>query len=120
MWLFTVHGFFSVVKKDKNLVKIRSHEQHHLERLKRNYPSLQDFEIIHTPDSNYSFRIIVPHVTWSWVAKDLSRDVDYENFKGVVKEWQGPTKYERALHEVWGTMARTQPIPPYSKLQGQQ
>ena len=43
----------------------------------------------------------------------LAADVDYPNFKDAVRERQGKTAYEHALHLVWTTMSRTQPGGPY-------
>ena len=43
----------------------------------------------------------------------VAGEIDYGNFKDAVRNRQGPTLYEKALHKVWGIMAGLQPGGPY-------
>lgn len=115
MWIFTELGFFSAVidSKDKKTIVVRAREITALQALRTGY-DLDKYEITTSYDSDYAFRIRLPHTVWNEVVKELSAAIDYPNFKSAVAKLQGRNNYERALHEVWQVMADTQPTAPYS------
>lgn len=118
MWLFTKHGFYSVVKdnikRDRFLVRAR--ERVHLERLK----ALVSFNarIFETPSNDYRWRVVVGKKTWARIAEKLANGVDYPNFKNSVLNAEGLTDYEQALHRVWSIMYELQSKPVENRGKG--
>lgn len=121
MWLFTKHGFFSVVKKPYYppgllsgrvgvaVYQIRSREISHLEALKK--LTRIKSPIIDDGGTDYKFRVVVSPRVWRRIGPILvsAAEIDYANFKSEVGRKRGyGTKYERALHRVWSIMMETQ------------
>ena len=116
MWLFTTYGFFSAVCSregdgshgqpvDPNTIQVRARVREHLEAIQdRFHEKLGNCEIFENSGTDYKYRIYVDKVTWSEVMGGLVGDIDYDNFKNEVRQVQGATEYEEALHEVWGVM----------------
>mgnify|MGYP001040435567 CR=1 FL=1 len=71
---------------------------------------MTDSEIKEFAGSDYAFRIFVDKPIWSQVLTGLSDELDYDNFKSEVAQFQGPegSAYEHSLHEVWSVMYRLQ------------
>ena len=123
MWLFTKHGFFSVVcarqgdgKRgrpiDTTRLMVRARVRGHLEALKERWPDqLGPCDVRTFVGTDYAFRIFVDKHAWSRVLSELALETDYDNFKSAVGRHQGPAgaPYERALHDVWDVMHRLQP-----------
>ena len=106
MWIFTTHGFFSVVQHNQNpnMLIVRSRRRKHLDALKARYPRmLRRSKIVATPDADYPFRILVARNMWLRVAWELTWDIDYPNFKGAIDDRPGEP-YREALHDVWDRM----------------
>jgi hypothetical protein len=122
MWLFTKHGFFSVVCArqgdgrsgepiDATRLMVRARVRSHLEALKARWPGhLSSCEILTSCEADYAFRIFVDKDVWSRVLSDLARETDYDNFKSAVAHHQGSAgrPYEHALHDVWEVTRRLQ------------
>lgn len=120
MWLFTKHGFYSVVCArqgdggydqpiDENRFMVRARLRQHLEALKTRFPALLgDTDIRAFPGSDYAFRIFVPKAAWVKVAAELTEEIAYDNFKAEVAQGSASDDYEAALHEVWSIMNRLQ------------
>jgi hypothetical protein len=118
MWLFTTHGFFSVVcarqgdgrhsqPVDETRVMVRARVRGHLEALKRRFPELLGAAGIETfAGTDYAYRLFAPKAVWVSVAAALAGDLDYDNFKDEVGRVQGSvgSAYEAALHHVWEVM----------------
>ena len=118
MWLFTKHGFYSVVcarqgdgrhgqPVDENRVMVRARLRSHLEAIQQRFPDLLgDAEIQAFPATDYAFRLFTPKATWTAVAAALAEEIAYDNFKAEVAREQGRAgaAYESALHEVWEVM----------------
>lgn len=116
MWLFTTHGFFSIVclnnrpmdgsplkgklTVDKSQVAIRARVRKHLENLMEAFGTLQFAEILDTPNRDYACRIVVPTGVWASVALALASGIDYHNFKDAAGK--GDAEYARWLASVWG------------------
>jgi hypothetical protein len=122
MWLFTKHGFFSVVCArqgdgkqgqpiDTTCLMVRARVREHLEALKKLWPDHLGLCGIRTfAGSDYAFRIFVDKHAWSRVLSELALETDYDNFKSEVAHYQARAggRYERSLHEVWSVMRRLQ------------
>ncbi len=116
MWLFTQHGFFSVVcarqgdgshahPVDPNRVMVRARLRVHLEALKARFPQEFDGCEIETAErTDYAHRVFLPKKTWANVIAALAEETDYDNFKSTVRRHQGASDYERSLHKVWELM----------------
>jgi len=102
MWLFTRHGFFSVVAKqsDPDMVKIRARCVEDLEGL-RAFIGRADLEIIETPKRDYCCRMFMPKAEWVTAAERLAEDLNYTNFKDTV---HGEFDRDQAYMNVWCTM----------------
>lgn len=122
MWIFTKHGFYSVVcarrgdgnhsqPVDPDRIMVRARVRGHLESLKARFADLlADSEIMEFPGTDYAFRIFVSKPAWSRVVVGLTEEMDYDNFKSKVARHQGSegADYEHSLHEVWSVMNRLQ------------
>jgi hypothetical protein len=110
MWVFTKYGFYSAVcardkrgKIDRKNVVIRSRRRDHLQRLIDQVPELAS-PILDHAGTDYAYRIVVPKSTWQGALDSLAADIDYDNFKGSVKD----PDYLSLLHEVWAAGMRLQ------------
>jgi hypothetical protein len=112
MWVFTTDGFISCVRQGDR-VAVRARERETLEALDAAYPDLMSGDVDVSSGTDYRYRTFVTPHNFALLMASLAADVDYPNFKAAVLERQGKTRYERALHEVWTAMARTQPGGPY-------
>jgi hypothetical protein len=120
MWIFTKHGFFSVVcarqgegdrdqGTDTARVMVRARVRGHLEALRKRWPEhLGACEIRTFGGTDYAFRLFVDKHTWSRVLSELALETDYDNFKAEVARQQAGSPYEHALHGVWSVMYRMQ------------
>lgn len=133
MWLFTRHGFFSVVcgtrtpkagpirlpkVSDKKTMMIRARSKIHLQALQVAHESLLGKVAISTTSgTDYKYRMILPRDVWLKLALELAEEVDYGNFKSECGGGPLPTpdrqQYTNKLHDVWDTMAGLQPGGPY-------
>jgi len=110
MWLFSRHGFYSVVqdKTDSGLIQIRA-------RIKDDLDGLSAFadkrlgmkmsSIISTPHADYAYRVVVGRKEWAKVATALAQDIDYENFKNEV---HGEEDRDDAYLGCWSEMHELQ------------
>jgi len=112
MWIFTKYGFFSVTckKDDTNTLQIRARVEKHLENLKERFASLSGYDIISNVGTDYLCRIYVPKEIWSSVMEELTKELDYNNFKNEVGSRMGAKdEYHQSLMDVWWTMLQLQP-----------
>jgi hypothetical protein len=89
MWLFTRHGFYSVVRDrvDTRHVQVRARIKDDLERLSHfagKVLRVEMPEIIPTPQADYAFRCVIEQEGWVKIAAALAADIDYTNFKGEI------------------------------------
>jgi len=114
MWIFTKHGFFSVVcarvvendvvtnEVDHRKMMIRSRDRNHLENLKSEFPNyLGNVEIHSDYDTDYAYRIFVNKTQWMYIIESLADDIDYSNFKNEAKKHGADEGYLNLLAEVW-------------------
>jgi len=102
MWLYTIHGFYSVVQKpnDKELT-IRARVRADLERLKIHYLPLLS-EITESDDSDYRYRATSTHVAFANALYHIAQDIEYDNFKNTVATRQGPER-AKIYNSIWSS-----------------
>jgi len=110
MWLFTRHGFYSVVQDKANdrHVQVRARIKDDLEGLTRFVHKAMGAElsaIISTPNADYSYRIVVEKVLWVKIAATLASDIDYTNFKDEI---HGEEDRDVTYLKVWSAMNELQ------------
>lgn len=118
MWLFTQHGFYSVVCArdladnpsciDPDTFMVRARSRKHLESLQKRFPQLAAAEITETSNTDYRYRMMVAKTVWSEVARELATEIDYGNFKDRAERCTHEDRYVDALHAVWEVMERLQ------------
>lgn len=110
MWLFTQHGFFSVVQHKNNpgLVIIRARASEDIEWVanfinegRSHIPSRLHAGVQKTLDSDYRFRIVATREEYQDLLKHLGDELDYTNFKDTV---HGDPVRDRAYMDTWQTM----------------
>jgi hypothetical protein len=105
MWLFTRHGFFSVVRYKKR-VAIRARDWAHLDNL-RSWMGINS-KILELTGTDYRFRIMVSRTEWRRIAARLAEEAeDVVNFKDEAKSnvaLVGAT-YIGILHRIWSMVA---------------
>ena len=137
MWLFTQHGFFSVVRDpgtDDTLAsepstpsgpprfQVRARHRAHIDGLRAAFPGvLSDATVIAYDDPeheaeyggrDYEYRLFLTEEAWVALAAELAADIGYSNFKGAVHERSGDpslagTQYESNLYPVYNVMERS-------------
>lgn len=112
MWLFTQHGFFSVVRNSDDTSKlfVRARLFGDLQALCASVPDLlRDAEILHWPARDYAYRIIISEGVWLALAMRLAGEVDYTNFKNAAHDARPESyDYHALLSRVWGVGADAQ------------
>jgi hypothetical protein len=130
MWIFTQHGFFSVVRGNDTLladgssqptVQIRARHREHIDELQARFQAeIGAYPVVGYDDPeheeefryrDYEYRIFVPEPVWQDLGKSLACDVTYSNFKGQVyasgaESRLSETPYEQQLYRVYHTMER--------------
>jgi len=113
MWLATVMGFYSVVKKGgPEEYQIRARTKGDLENLCRRV-GFPNSRIITTPAGDYAFRLVVNEEELGLIWESLQESIDYSNFKNAVARVPGQEKHEIMYHKWWSDAAKLQPWPPY-------
>ena len=136
MWMFTRHGFVSVVRAGKGPadpetgrggwasgelgddLMVRARRREHLEAIFAG----KDVTILETFMRDYRFRVIIAPIAWATIAARLALEIDYGNFKSEAARVNGyEDGYVDALHDVWrshagfqdgGSYARDPSLPP--------
>jgi hypothetical protein len=106
MWVFTLDGFYSAVvhKDDPELVVVRARKREDLVSLRKQMaPTHLTLTVLHTPDADYAYRMVMPRQTWSSYLMTTVMDMDYPNFKDAVSRTQG-WRRSALYHDVWAAM----------------
>jgi len=111
MWLFTVHGFYSIVQKTDETFHIRSRHKRDLMNLK-DLAALKTAPVKSHAGSDYPWRIIATREEKDRAIQALGRDIEYGNFKSAVATEPDQAGKLSAYHEVWSVMRQTQPLEP--------
>lgn len=82
MWLFTTHGFFSIVqhKDNPDYLLVRARVKGDIERY---FPGA---DVQRTDDADYLYRATIPRSQVMDVVMDVVRNIDYTSFKGALKD----------------------------------
>lgn len=113
MWIFLPIGFFSIVRiHGSERFAVRARRRMHLERLLRDVPGLNRVVISESEKTDYRHRVIVAAPAVKAILDFAREAISYTNFKSEAERVNGHDIYVEALHDVWGTMYRTQPRKP--------
>lgn len=107
MWLFTVHGFYSIVNKRPGEWHVRAREKQDLDNLKK-LTGLRIAVQESYPGSDYPWRMLVGKRGREIIIKALGDDINYGNFKGEVGRRSDQAAKLPAYHEIWAIMAAHQ------------
>lgn len=107
MWLFTVHGFYSIVQKGPAEWHVRAREKQDLDNLKK-LTRLRIAVQESYPGSDYPWRMLVGKRGKDIIIKALGDDIEYHNFKGEVGCRPDQRAKLPAYHEIWAIMAAHQ------------
>jgi len=101
MWIFTTHGFLSIVQHldHEEYFQVKARVAHPLQKL---WP---DHEIQVIDWADYRYRINIRKDEAFPVIEEAVRGIDYSSFKNEC-EWD--VAYHRALVSIWSTMYRFQ------------
>jgi hypothetical protein len=104
MWLFTKYGFYSATrsKTEPEKMQIRARARQDLVNLQTAFHL--EGEILVTPKNDYRYRIIVSMERWVKLASELAADIDYNNFKAQIKDYDRHDLYV----DIWATMLKVQ------------
>ncbi|MCX6023968.1 MAG: hypothetical protein NTZ05_20000, partial [Chloroflexi bacterium] len=78
MWLFTIHGFYSIVQKG-DLFHVRAREMRDLENLRELVPGLPTVQGSFK-GSDYPFRLLIDEGQKNAMIEALGNSIDYPNF----------------------------------------
>lgn len=104
MWLFTKHGFYSVVedRADPRMLIVRARVRQDLVRLLRDAGEKKRVRGIRsTRDADYEYRVWLPRSLVAQIAAGAVRAIDYANFKDAFADKSRKGK----LMQVWTVMA---------------
>lgn len=112
MWVFTTIGFFSIVahRGKPGFVLVRARDRSDLVAFRKALGVLPAPPILATPDADYGFRIVARQAEVATVLDELTRAIDYDNFKNAVAARQGHARADR-YHDVWFVVAQLQKQP---------
>jgi hypothetical protein len=112
MWLFTQHGFCSIVadrtQPGQHLVRARIRAD--LENLKKLAGITGPIQA--TPDADYGYRLSVDAATLIRLMNALANTIDYPNFKGRIAQRPDQAGRSATYHRIWAEAAKMQPIAP--------
>jgi hypothetical protein len=106
MWLFTKHGFYSIVRKSAEEYHIRARVKQDLQNLK-NLLELTD-PIHESRTADYRYRMIVGKKVYLSVMAVVTRSVNYDNFKNTVAMTEDQRSKLEAYHTIWAEMMKLQ------------
>jgi hypothetical protein len=114
MWVFTTHGFYSIVSTsdDHSVVLVRTRDRKSLEKLidflnenDNHVGKYGDDNIIVTPYRDYPYRIAALRDDWvHYLERYAYEKMLYPNFKSACKAAGMSRRQLLALGDVWGTM----------------
>lgn len=105
MWIFTPHGFYSIVEDRTNpeQLQVRARVREDLEAFGRQmaHPA----PILTTPAADYPYRMVLPRDIVVQAVATMAGSIDYPNFKNRVDEVQGQQRHDLYGH-VWEVIWR--------------
>lgn len=108
MWIMLNDAFLSFVSKDckPDELLVRARRPGDIEKI------FTTAKVTEYDKSDYQFRAIVKRTAVEEALVGEVKRIVYNNFKNSVRD----NRLHDAYHQVWTTMARLQPKPPYSGL----
>jgi hypothetical protein len=108
MWLFTQHGFYSVVadRQHPGRFLVRARVRGDLENLLSVTKLTAD--IVETQNADYRHRLSVDAAGLDTVMAAVAHTVDYPNFKGRIGQLPDQRAKLKVYHDVWATVATLQ------------
>ena len=105
MWVQTVFGFFSVVRKrGEPHLTIRARARRDLERLRDEHlPSLGEIRV--GAGTDYRYRAEASHEAFGEALRSIAEGIDYHNFKDAVGARLGRARHDVYL-DAWRVLAR--------------
>lgn len=112
MWLFTQHGFYSIVadRKLPGRHMIRARVRLDLENLKKLAGITEAIQV--TPDADYKYRLSIEAATLIRLMNVLANTVDYPNFKGRIGQRPDQAGRSATYHRIWAEAATMQSTTP--------
>jgi len=103
MWLFTQHGFYSVIVDGANreYVFIQARSTKHLQNLRDKF-EVED-QIVHVPYADCPYVLRIKRQRWLSLAADLASDVRYTSFLSAASKQRdrlGP-RFVVGLGDLW-------------------
>jgi hypothetical protein len=109
MWIFSVQGFYSIVKKEDGY-HVRARTKQDLLNLKK-WAGLNASVLKSFPGSDYAWRMILQtEAELQTAISSLGRSINYPNFKNAVAQRPDQRNKTSALAKVWATMANLQDL----------
>lgn len=102
MWLFTIHGFYSIVRKPEGW-HVRARVKQDLTNLRTAAGVKAEVVESHSGD-DYPWLMIVDEPEKDALFMELSKTVEYENFKGAIGRTPDQADKLHTYHRVWATM----------------
>lgn len=106
MWIFTKHGFFSVVavRGLKATVMVRARAREDIDAFAKHYvPGPYANVVESAPEADYPYRLVMPRQTFTEAMALATEDIDYSNFKAEVDRRQGRARHD-IYTEIWAIM----------------
>lgn len=115
VWLATVRGFYSVVRKGTppNNFQVRARTRKDIENL-CDLIGIPYSRIVVSHDSDYEFRVKLDQSELGVMGAKLLDTIRYENFKQACSSRPDQQKQCDTYHRWWSDHARWQEHPPYS------
>lgn len=106
MWIFTKHGFYSIVQKAPKEWHVRARAERDLLNLAAVWDRTNQPEVQRSyAGSDYPWRIILTQpAQWFQLMIHLAGDVDYPNFKAEIDASPDQCDKHNAYHTIWKTM----------------
>lgn len=95
MWIFLNDAFVSIVahRDERGMLCCRARLKGDLQRAFRGH--LKGRRVLHTPSADYAYRVTLPQRAVSGAIASHVASIDYENFKGSVREADRQALYMR-------------------------
>ena len=105
MWLFTPHGFYSIVQKPgHDHLTVRSRVASDLDILREKFmPTLS--ATVEDAGTDYPFRAIIGHAAFAEGFARIGHDIHYDNFKNEVARVKGSAR-AMVCGDVWQVLTQ--------------
>lgn len=101
MWVFTNHGFYSIVRiLDTNPEKywVRSRRKEHLTTY------FSEERILYTHATDYQYRVELDKEELDDIFSNLPNEIDYTNFKDSIKNIELKDAAHHVWHDIYGVL----------------